>query len=113
MLKLADIKPGDIVVDPMCGGGSIPIEGAIGYSSGFHVAGDMNDKAFARARDNVRAIVEETKKSIQTDVVQWDVTRMPLRDNSVDVFITDLVIRAFLFILHEFSMKYLYDSVFF
>lgn len=27
LLKLADIQPGDIVVDPMCGGGSIPIEG--------------------------------------------------------------------------------------
>ncbi len=27
LLTIADIKPGDVVVDPMCGGGSIPIEG--------------------------------------------------------------------------------------
>ena len=29
LLKLADIQPGDIVVDPMCGGGSIPLEGKL------------------------------------------------------------------------------------
>ena len=27
LLRYANIKPGEIVVDPMCGGGSIPIEG--------------------------------------------------------------------------------------
>ncbi len=27
----------------------------------------------------------------QTDVVRWDATRIPLRTNSVDVFVTDLV----------------------
>ena len=27
LLTMADVKPGDVVVDPMCGGGSIPIEG--------------------------------------------------------------------------------------
>lgn len=26
LLKLANPKPGDVIVDPMCGGGSIPIE---------------------------------------------------------------------------------------
>lgn len=27
LLRLADVKPGEVVVDPMCGGGSIPLEG--------------------------------------------------------------------------------------
>lgn len=26
MLRLASPKPGDVIIDPMCGGGSIPIE---------------------------------------------------------------------------------------
>ena len=30
LLTMADVKPGDVVVDPMCGGGSIPIEGKSG-----------------------------------------------------------------------------------
>lgn len=29
LLKVANVQPGDVVVDPMCGGGSIPIEGMI------------------------------------------------------------------------------------
>ena len=32
LLSMADVKPGDVVVDPMCGGGSIPIEGKSGNS---------------------------------------------------------------------------------
>ncbi len=30
LLRLAKVEVGDVVVDPMCGGGSIPIEGGIG-----------------------------------------------------------------------------------
>lgn len=26
LLRLANPKPGDIIIDPMCGGGSIPVE---------------------------------------------------------------------------------------
>lgn len=33
LLRLADIKPGDIVLDPLAGGGSIPIE--VGWSFFF------------------------------------------------------------------------------
>ena len=98
MLQLADIQPGDIVVDPMCGGGSIPIEGALSYQKGFHLAGDNHEKAIYRATENFKALSEslteasgnEICNSLQADVLSWDVTRIPLRDNSVDVFITDL-----------------------
>jgi hypothetical protein len=55
------------------------------------LGGDNHEKAFSRARDNVTALEKETGQSRQMDVVQWDAMRIPLRDNSVDVFITDLV----------------------
>lgn len=90
LLSMADVKPGDVVVDPMCGGGSIPIEGAMAYKSGFYLAGDIHDKAYTRARQNATALEEETLKSRQLDVVQWDVMKIPLRMASVDVFVTDL-----------------------
>jgi 23S rRNA G2445 N2-methylase RlmL len=48
MLQLANIQPGEIVVDPMCGGGSIPIEGAIAFNKGFHIGGDYHEKAVFR-----------------------------------------------------------------
>ncbi len=94
LLRLAEVRPGDVVVDPMCGGGSIPLEGALAYSQGFHLGGDVHEKAFSRAGDNVAALREERGgKCLPVDVVQWDVTKIPLRDNSVDVFVTDLVWR--------------------
>ncbi len=69
-------------MDPMCGGGSIPLEGiffansysliefihgtigtshlgALGYQQGFHLGGDIHEKAFSRAGDNLAALREE------------------------------------------------------
>jgi tRNA G10 N-methylase Trm11 len=46
--RLADIQPGDIVIDPMCGGGSIPIEAALTYPAAFHIGGDFHEKAVTR-----------------------------------------------------------------
>jgi tRNA G10 N-methylase Trm11 len=90
LIKLAKVEPGDIVVDPMCGGGSIPIEGAVAYSQGYHIGGDSHDKAFSRARENVKAL-QNDGMNLGIDILQWDATRIPLRNNSVDVFVTDLV----------------------
>ena len=98
LLQLADIKTGDVVVDPMCGGGSIPIEGAIAFKKGFHVGGDNHEKAVLRANDNFKSLSETLSKAsscnyskhLSGDILRWDVTKLPLRDNSIDVFVTDL-----------------------
>merc|ERR1712029_379847 len=45
-----------------------------------------HDKAMERCAGNAKAI----SKNGATDFVKWDVTKIPLRDNSVDVFVTDL-----------------------
>ena len=84
---MANVQPGDLVCDPMCGGGSIPIEGAISYKQGFYFAGDMHEKAVERTRDNLKTF----DSKIPSDGIQWDVTNIPLRDNCLDVLITDLV----------------------
>ena len=98
MLQLANIEPGEIVVDPMCGGGSIPIEGAIAFNRGFHIGGDYHEKAVFRSSENFESLSKSLTKAtgskackrLPGDILQWDVTRLPLRDNSVDAFITDL-----------------------
>ena len=51
----------------------------------------MAPKAYARARDNAKSLQEEEKSRLQMDVLQWDVMKIPLRNASVDVFVTDLV----------------------
>ena len=61
------------------------------YKGGFYLAGDIHEKAFARAGDNAKSIVEEGKRGVRMDVLQWDVMRVPLRTASVDVFVTYLV----------------------
>lgn len=92
LLRLAEPKVGDIVIDPLCGGGSIPIEGCLGFSGTFHICGDNHDKAVNRTLLNLESVSSKVKsgKSLLTDVLQWDATRLPLRTGSVDVFVTDL-----------------------
>ena len=99
--RLANVQPGDLVCDPMCGGGSIPIEGAISYKQGFYFAGDMHEKAVERTRDNLKTF----DSKIPSDGIQWDVTNIPLRDSCLDVLITDLV-SLNIFIFFKISMKY-------
>jgi len=86
MLQLADIQPGEIVCDPMCGGGSIPIEGALAFQNGFFIGGDNHNLAAERTANNLKVF----DRKIQADSLQWDVTNIPLKDNSVDVLISDL-----------------------
>lgn len=86
--------------------------GALDYTSAFHLCGDIHEKAYVKTGDNVKvrnkrsihpgkrkatnclslkAIEEETGKCHKVDVVRWDVTTIPLRTASVDVFVSDLV----------------------
>ena len=44
---------GEIVCDPLCGGGSISIETAINWSDSFNLCGDNFQTAPARTQDNV------------------------------------------------------------
>jgi tRNA G10 N-methylase Trm11 len=49
IFRVAKIEVGDIVVDPMCGGGSIPIEGSLTYKTAMHIGGDSHIKAVERS----------------------------------------------------------------
>ena len=90
LLRLADIQPGDIVLDPLAGGGSIPIEGAMSFPGTFQVGGDIHVKAVSRFYSNVRVLKEEIGKDLALDALRWDSRRLPLREASVDVVVTDL-----------------------
>ena len=49
---------GDVVCDPMCGGGSIPIEASLSWPTSFHLCGDHHELAPARTLANVQNVVE-------------------------------------------------------
>ncbi|XP_023333810.1 THUMP domain-containing protein 3 [Eurytemora carolleeae] len=92
MVRLAKVKVGEIVLDPMCGGGSIPLEGSQMDSHAFYLGGEIHDKAIMRTRNNLTDLCArmDLKHGTKMDCLQWSALNPCLRDNSVDVIITDL-----------------------
>ncbi|KAJ0400657.1 hypothetical protein ATCC90586_010588 [Pythium insidiosum] len=85
MLQLARYEPGDVVLDSMCGVGTIPICGA-DFSSNevFALGGELDALPVEKAGRNARTAPR------LTDVCQWDSTRLPLRSATVDRVVIDL-----------------------
>ncbi|KAG7494870.1 THUMP domain-containing protein 3 [Solea senegalensis] len=95
MLRLCNPQPSDVIVDPMCGTGAIPLEGAIEFNSAFYIAGDNNDMAVKRTVNNVchiqkRRAEKGSVSALPIDTVQWDLCSLPIRTSSVDIIITDM-----------------------
>lgn len=97
MLRLCEPKPTDVIVDPMCGTGAIPIEGATEWSHCYHIAGDNNPLAVNRAANNISSLLTKsqikdgkTTWGLPIDAVQWDICNLPLRTASVDIIVTDM-----------------------
>ncbi|XP_038068289.1 THUMP domain-containing protein 3-like isoform X2 [Patiria miniata] len=93
MLRLGEPQPGDVICDPMCGGGSIPIEAVQNWPC-FVLGGDNHDIACQHAGGNVTAVNEKRRSNgrpdVSIDVVQWDVTSLPLRSDSIDLLVSDM-----------------------
>ncbi|XP_042361168.1 THUMP domain-containing protein 3 [Plectropomus leopardus] len=95
MLRLCKPQPSDIILDPMCGTGAIPLEGAIEFTSSFYVAGDNNDMAVNRTVNNIwhiqkRRADKGSASGLPIDTVRWDLCNLPIRTGSVDIIITDM-----------------------
>ncbi|CAH1405012.1 unnamed protein product [Nezara viridula] len=90
MIRLAQPTKGEILIDPLCGGGSISIEGALGFKNTYHLCGDNNDKAIKRTIANTNHITKNQQQSLLVDPLKWSAKTLPLRDQCVDVFVTDL-----------------------
>eukprot|EP01126_Amoeba_proteus_P066851 TRINITY_DN9757_c0_g1_i5.p1 TRINITY_DN9757_c0_g1~~TRINITY_DN9757_c0_g1_i5.p1 ORF type:complete len:429 (-),score=73.34 TRINITY_DN9757_c0_g1_i5:586-1824(-) len=86
MVHLAKIHPGSIVIDPMAGMGTIPIEGSLAHPTSFFISGDHHSKAVMGASRNI----SDHARNNNCVSLLWDVTHLPLRDNSVDAVISDL-----------------------
>lgn len=95
MLRLCKPQPSDVILDPMCGTGAIPLEGAIEFNNAFYIAGDNNDMAVHRTVNNICHIqkLRADKGSpfgLPIDTVRWDLCNLPMRTSSVDIIITDM-----------------------
>jgi len=90
MLKLAGVKSGDIVCDPMCGTGSICLEGINSFPLAFHLGGELHAEGCQNARSNLDYLESTRKLGLPYDVLSWDACRLPLRNGILDVVICDL-----------------------
>ncbi|XP_070815755.1 tRNA (guanine(6)-N2)-methyltransferase THUMP3 [Chaetodon trifascialis] len=95
MLRLCKPQASDIILDPMCGTGAIPLEGAIEFNSSFYIAGDNYDMAVNRTVNNIchiqkRRADKGSASGLPIDTVRWDLCNLPIRTSSVDIIITDM-----------------------
>ncbi|XP_011052973.1 PREDICTED: THUMP domain-containing protein 3-like isoform X2 [Acromyrmex echinatior] len=90
LLKLANPKLGDIIVDPMCGGGSIPIEATLAFPHSYVLCGDNDSRAIDRTKSNMDASAITCK----IDLVQWTASKLPFKDSFVDIIVTDMALMA-------------------
>jgi ubiquinone/menaquinone biosynthesis C-methylase UbiE len=75
MLRIADVRPGDIVYDLGCGDGRIVIEAAKRFGCEGHGV-DINPQAVAVARQNaVAAGVDKLVRFTQGDLFDLDISR--------------------------------------
>ncbi|HYT91508.1 MAG TPA: methyltransferase, partial [Gemmataceae bacterium] len=81
MVRLAGAQPGQVVIDPMCGAGTILAEQLVeGRRSGANLrvlGGDVDPAAVKVGGANLRRLDME-------DLTRWDAGRLPLDDTSVD-----------------------------
>ncbi|KAM4612993.1 tRNA (guanine(6)-N(2))-methyltransferase THUMP3 isoform 1-T2 [Polymixia lowei] len=95
MLRLCKPQAADIILDPMCGTGAIPLEGAIEFPDSFYMAGDNNDMAVSRTVNNICHIQKRrddkgSAPGLPIDTIQWDLCHLPIKTGSVDIIITDM-----------------------
>jgi len=92
---LAGLQPGDAVLDPACGAGTILIEAAALVLGGAVVGGDRDSHAIARAQENLEAAglaARAGQISSEGAVVLYhcDVQALPLADRSIQAVVTNL-----------------------
>uniref|UniRef100_A0A673NJN9 THUMP domain-containing protein 3-like n=1 Tax=Sinocyclocheilus rhinocerous TaxID=307959 RepID=A0A673NJN9_9TELE len=81
MLRLCKPQVSDVIVDPMCGTGAIPLEGVMEWQNSFFLAGDNNGTAVSRSVNNIKHILKRTHDGGSTSF---------LNCSSVDIIITDM-----------------------
>jgi 23S rRNA G2445 N2-methylase RlmL len=78
LVLLSEPRPRDVVLDPMCGAGTILRERADAGRARAILGGDTDPEAAQAARTNAGR---------SASVARWDATRLPLPDRSVDAVI--------------------------
>eukprot|EP00730_Choanoeca_flexa_P001834 TRINITY_DN10801_c0_g1_i7.p1 TRINITY_DN10801_c0_g1~~TRINITY_DN10801_c0_g1_i7.p1 ORF type:complete len:536 (+),score=66.92 TRINITY_DN10801_c0_g1_i7:3-1610(+) len=89
LARLARPQAGQIILDPMCGGMSIAIEGAQQYPDVCFLNSDLSEDDLAIGADNI-AQCNSTAIVGAVDGLVCSSVRVPFGDNSIDTIVTDM-----------------------
>jgi len=82
LLRMANVRTNSIVVDPMCGVGTIPIEAAIIGANAN--GGDISLERIGLAKENC------SNANVSVDFKTWDARDIKLDDNFADAIVSNL-----------------------
>jgi 23S rRNA G2445 N2-methylase RlmL len=83
MARLSNPRAADVVLDPLCGTGTLLLERALAGDYAALIGGDRDPSAVAAARANALAA------GVPADFRQWDALALPLPDASVDAVLAN------------------------
>eukprot|EP00727_Mastigamoeba_balamuthi_P012974 m51a1_g83 hypothetical protein (381) ;mRNA; r:270027-271367 len=86
LARMDYVEPGDFVLDPMCGAGTIPIECAEVWPMNFCLGGDIDPEAITASSANSRC----STAWLRPDTVQWSALSLPVRPAVFDKIICDM-----------------------
>lgn len=91
MCKLADINSSDIVFDPFCGGGTIPLTALSYFDPSKVLASDMSGAAVDITIRNLKELLSNKEKGTAKKFVAFrtSIKSLKLQDNSVSKVITN------------------------
>uniref|UniRef100_A0A8C5MTG2 THUMP domain containing 2 n=1 Tax=Leptobrachium leishanense TaxID=445787 RepID=A0A8C5MTG2_9ANUR len=86
MATLAEIRDGSVVLDPMCGVGTILLEAAKEWPNTHYVGMDIDTTQLKNAVDNVKS----AGVGLSIEFLKGSVLGLPILSESIDVVISDL-----------------------
>lgn len=90
LAKLSQLQPGEVVLDPCCGVATIPIEAALMQRGAYLWGGDNFADQLMEAGARNAQYLQEVRPGRSVELCAWDARRLPVRDHTVDVVISDL-----------------------
>ncbi|KAL1463138.1 hypothetical protein WDU94_014921 [Cyamophila willieti] len=90
LVRLASPTPGDVLLDPMCGGGTIPVECALSYPNVHFLSGDINEKLVLKTQANVTHNSTKVKRNLGVSPLVCNGRHLCFKNACIDGVVTDL-----------------------
>lgn len=88
MARSLDIKPGEVILDPMCGASIILLEAAQCWREALYLGFDSDASQIQRSASNLELLASHISRNVS--LCQGDARRLPLSSASVDAIVCDL-----------------------